>query len=90
MPVTKLKALHIVDPIQARRLIVDAFRDCHGNGKLAAERLKTQYQNLARIIKEDHELAGMIAEVRKELIEQGFPQVGFGETQMKKLEEWSR
>jgi hypothetical protein len=89
MSVTKLKALLISDPQGGRERILDAYDLANGNGRVAAEILETSYQTVGRIIRSDSILAGMILRLRSQLKKSGVRQVGVGETQMKKLNDYT-
>ena len=89
MSVTRLKALLISDPQAGRERILNAYREANGNGRVAAEILDTSYQTVGRIIRGDSMLAGMILRLRNELKQAGVRQAGVGETQMKKLMDYT-
>jgi len=90
MAITKLRALYLYDPSAARERIIEAYREHDGNGRAAAEDLNTDYQVVGRIIRSDPDLAGALADLREQLVEDGITQRGVGRTQLDKLRDYQR
>lgn len=79
MTVSKLKALHIVNPDEARSKIVDMFIECEGRMQATCDALDIHYLTLRRMVRADSTLAGMLNQARATLIDEGYSFPGVGE-----------
>lgn len=85
MSITHIRALHKVDPGQARELIIKAFEEARGNAGIAAKNLGCTYQTLRRIWKSDSVLSEEIYSLKDELEHAGITQRGWGGSQKESL-----
>ena len=71
MPVTNLKAQHMVDPAACRELILGAMISTSGNASQAAHALGCSYHTLWRLICRDELLKQQVEELRCDLHDKG-------------------
>ena len=77
MPVSNIKALHIVRPKEAGKLILKSFKSNDGNARRVADELDCSYHTLWRLIEGDQDLKNKVAALRDELANQGVSQRGY-------------